>query len=81
MCYSGCRVRDNCWGFNGDDKVGTAPVTNTSSVSQTSNPTSSNAPSNTPQYKTFSNGEINFQYPTSWGVLPNTANTMAIVGF
>jgi len=63
------------------NKVGTAPVTNTSSVSQSRNPTSSNGPVSNAQYKTFSNGEINFQYPTSWGVLPNTANTMAIVGF
>jgi hypothetical protein len=63
------------------NKVGTAPVTNTSSVSQSTNPTSSNVPGSTAQYKTFSNGEIYFQYPTSWGVLPNTTNTMAIVGF
>ena len=63
------------------NKVGTAPVTNTSSVSQSTNPTSSNVPVSTSQYKTFSNGEINFQYPSSWGVLPNTANIMAIVGF
>ncbi len=33
------------------------------------------------QFKTFSNGEINFQYPSNWGVLPNTANIMAIVGY
>ncbi len=63
------------------NKVGTAPVTNTSSVSQTTNPTSGNVPASTAQFKTFSNGEINFQYPSSWGVLPNTANIMAIVGF
>jgi hypothetical protein len=63
------------------NKVGTVPVTNTSSVNQSTTSTNNNAPSNTAQYKTFSNGEINFQYPTSWDVLPNTANTMAIVGF
>jgi hypothetical protein len=63
------------------NKVGTAPITNTSSVSQSTNPTSSNAPVSTVQYKTFSNGKIYFQYPSSWGVLPNTANIMAIVGF
>ena len=64
------------------NKVGTAPATNTSSVStQTTNPTSGNVPVSSSQFKTFSNGEIYFQYPSSWGVLPNTANIMAIVGF
>ncbi len=45
----------------------------------------SDSPSQTTQsgssYKTFSNGIIYFQYPSSWDVLPNSANTMAIVGF
>jgi hypothetical protein len=63
------------------NKVGTVPVTNTSSVSQSTNPTSNNGPVSNTQYKTFSNGEIYFQYPSSWGVLPNSANIMAIVGF
>ncbi len=62
------------------NKVSTVPVTNNSSVSQTVNPTN-NAPVSNSQYKTFSNGEIYFQYPSSWNVLPNTANIMAIVGF
>ena len=63
------------------NKSGTVPVTNTSSVNQSTNPTSSNSHTSTSQYKTFSNGEIYFQYPSSWGVLPNTVNIMAIVGF
>jgi hypothetical protein len=63
------------------NKVGTVPVTNTSSVSQSTNPTSNNVPVSNAQYKTFSNGEIYFQYPSTWGVLPNSANIMAIVGF
>ena len=58
------------------NKVGTAPVTNSSPVSQSSNSTSSNI-----QYKSFSNSVISFQFPSSWDVLPNTANIMAIVGF
>ena len=58
------------------NKVGTVPVTNNTSVSQSSNPTSSNS-----QYKTFNNNIIYFQFPSSWDVLPNNTNTMAIVGF
>jgi len=58
------------------NKVGTIPVTNSSPVSQSSNSTSSNV-----QYKSFSNSVISFQFPSSWDVLPNTANIMAIVGF
>ena len=58
------------------NKVGTVPVTNSSPVSQSSNSTSSNI-----QYKSFSNSVISFQFPSSWDVLPNTANIMAIVGF
>ena len=59
------------------NKVGTVPVTNSSSpVSQSSNSTSSNV-----QYKSFSNSIISFQFPSDWDVLPNTANIMAIVGF
>ena len=63
------------------NKIGTTPVTNTTSVGQSTNPSSSNVPGSNAEYKSFSNGEINFQYPSSWSVLPNNANTMAIVGF
>ena len=56
--------------------AGTLNVINSSPVSSSSNFTSTNA-----QYKSFSNGVIYFQYPSNWDVLPNTANTMAIVGF
>ncbi|HOI71074.1 MAG TPA: PsbP-related protein [Methanobacterium sp.] len=31
-------------------------------------------------YKTYSNGIISFQYPSSWDVLSNGANSMAVVG-
>jgi hypothetical protein len=62
------------------NKIGTAPVTN-SSVNQSVNSTSSSVPVSNSQFKTFSNGVIYFQYPSSWDVLPNTANIMAIVGF
>ena len=65
------------------NKVGTVPVTNNSSVSQSSNSTSSNSQptSSNSQYKSFNNNIIYFQFPSSWDVLPNTTNTMAIVGF
>jgi hypothetical protein len=63
------------------NKVGTAPVTNNTSVSPSVNSTSNNVPVSNAQYKTFSNGVIYFQYPSSWNVLPNTANIMVIVGF
>ena len=65
------------------NKVGTVPVTNNSSVNQSSNPTSSNSQptSSNSQYKSFNNNIIYFQFPSSWDVLPNTTNTMAIVGF
>lgn len=43
------------------NKVGTAPVINNSSVSQSVNPTSNNVPVSNAQYKTFSNGVIYFQ--------------------
>ena len=62
------------------NKVGTVPGTNNSSVSQSTNSTESNVPSSSAQYKSFNNGVIYFQYPSSWDVLPNTSNTMAIVG-
>jgi len=55
---------------------GTVPLTNNSSVSQSSNTIGSNV-----QYKSFSNGVISFKYPSNWDVLPNTSNIMAIVGF
>jgi hypothetical protein len=59
------------------------PITNTT-VNNT-NGNVSGTPTQTTQsgsqYKTFSNGVIYFQYPSNWNVLPNTANTMAIVGF
>lgn len=64
--------------------AGTIHVTNSSPVSQSVSPTSTNAqypPSTNAQYKSFSNTVIYFQYPSSWNVLPNTDNTMAIVGF
>lgn len=48
----------------------------TNNSGQTSIPTDQ---SNT-QYKTFSNGIVNFQYPFSWDVLPNNANSMVLVG-
>lgn len=61
----------------------TTPTNNTSTnettndtgqtSTQTTNPT-------TPAYKTFSNGIISFEYPSSWDVQPNGANTMAVVG-
>ncbi len=63
------------------NKVGTAPVTNNTSVSPSVNSTSNNVPVSNAQYKTFSNGVIYFQYPSSWNVLPNTVNIMVIVGF
>jgi hypothetical protein len=62
------------------NKLGTAPVTNNTSVSPSVNSTSNNVPVSNAQYKTFSNCVIYFQYPSSWNVLPNTAN-MVIVGF
>jgi cytoskeletal protein RodZ len=58
------------------------PITNTSvndSTADVSQPTTQ-ANQNSPQYKTFSNSVINFQYPSSWDVLPNNANSMVIVG-
>lgn len=63
-------------------KVGTVPGTNSSSISQQTNATGSNAPVNNVQYpyKSFSNGVISFKYPSSWGILPDTSNIMAIVG-
>ncbi len=54
---------------------GTVPVTNNSSVSQSSNTIGSNV-----QYKSFSDSVISFQFPSNWDVLPNTANIMVIVG-
>ena len=54
---------------------GTVPLTNNSSVSQSSNTIGNNV-----QYKSFSNGVISFQFPSNWDVLPNTSNIMAIVG-
>jgi hypothetical protein len=62
------------------NNVGTVPATNSNSVSQSTNPTSSNAPVSNAQYKSFSNGVVDFQYPSSWEVLPNTDNIMVIVG-
>lgn len=54
----------------------TTSVNNTTGdVSQTTTQTDQNS-----QYKTFSNGIVHFQYPSSWDVLPNNANSMVLVG-
>jgi hypothetical protein len=58
------------------------PANNTSdNTTATDNSgTSSQSSQSSSQYKTFSNSVISFQYPSSWDVLPNGANTMVIVG-
>ena len=50
-------------------------INNTTNGGGSTNPTGSNA-----QYKTYSNSVVSFQYPSSWNVLSNNANTMVIVG-
>lgn len=59
------------------------PTTNNTSVNETTSDVAQ-TPTQTTQtssaYKTFSNGVISFKYPSGWDVLPNGANTMAVVG-
>ena len=50
-------------------------INNTTNGGGSNNPTGSNA-----QDKTYSNGVVSFQYPSTWNVLPNNGNTMVIVG-
>ena len=61
------------------NKVSTVSETNVSSVNQTTSSADSVATNNN-QQKSFNNGLIYFQYPSNWDVLPNTTNTMVIVG-
>lgn len=58
------------------------PVTNDTVNNSTGDvsPTTTQTTQTNSQYKTFSNGIIYFQYPSSWDILPNNANTMVIVG-
>lgn len=61
----------------------TKPLANNTTAS-TDTPTTENSQTTdttTPAYKTYSNGIISFQYPFSWSVLENNANTMVIVGY
>lgn len=59
------------------NSISNAPSNNTSrNFSQSSNSTSQ---SNS-QYKTYSNGIVSFQYPSSWDVLSNNSNSMVLVG-
>lgn len=62
----------------------TTLTNNNTSVNETadnSGQTTTQTPAQTTSaYKTFSNGVISFKYPSSWDVLPNGANTMAVVG-
>lgn len=60
----------------------TKPVSNntTQTADDTATDNSQSTDSISPAYKSFSNGIISFQYPSSWDVLPNGANTMVIVG-
>ena len=50
-------------------------INNSTNGGGSTNPTGSNA-----QYKTYSNSVVSFQYPSTWNVLSNNANTMVIVG-
>lgn len=60
----------------------TAPANNTSVNENTddSGQASTKTTQSSSDYKTFNNGLISFKYPSSWDVLPNGANTMAVVG-
>lgn len=62
------------------NKVATVPENNASSINQSTSSEDTVTANNNAQPKTFSNGVIYFQYPSSWDVLPNTTNTMALVG-
>lgn len=58
------------------------PITNTSADNATANVSQSptQTAQSSSQFKSYSNGVISFQYPSSWDVLPNIPNTMVIVG-
>lgn len=56
------------------------PATNISVNDSTGDVSQSKPANQNPQYKTFSNSVIYFQYPSSWDVLPNNANSMVLVG-
>lgn len=57
----------------------TTPTDNTS-ANETTDDSGQTPTQTTSAYKTFSNGVVSFKYPSNWDVLPNGANTMAVVG-